>query len=271
MIFAHLADIHFGTEDSAALDAAREVILSSGASALVVSGDLTQRGKRSEFLAAREYLESFALPVLSVPGNHDTPLLHLGARVSDPFGRYDNHLAQYSGDIDTEAALIRGLNTSRGWQARSNWAEGSVNLSRLDAALAPPPSGSRRLRAIACHHPFLHPAKARLRTSTRRGREASRRLAASGVSVLLTGHVHTPHAEIIAEPEGRYLAISAGTLSTRLRAELPSFNLLTVGPNCLTLSVQTFENGDYAETADGRWSLDTLEPLGTPRVVTVHD
>lgn len=271
MILAHLADIHFGRENQSALGAAREVILASGADAVVVAGDLTQRGKRSEFAASRAYLRSFGLPVLCVPGNHDTPLLHVGARATNAFGRYDAFMSEFPDEMDAGRILIRGLNTSRGWQARSNWAEGSVSLRRLDHLIsAGTPGEGPSLCAIVCHHPFRQPSRARLRTATRRGAEASRRLAASGVSLLLTGHVHTPHAEVIQEEEGRYLAITAGTLSTRLRAEQPSFNLITLGTDQLDLSVLSFSHGSFAQSAEGKWSLEDLEPVATPRVVTVQ-
>lgn len=271
MILAHLADIHFGRENQPALDEARELILDAGADAVVVAGDLTQRGKRSEFMASRDYLRSYDLPFLTVPGNHDTPLLHVGARATNAFGRYNAFMADHSGEFEAERILIRGLNTARGWQARSNWAEGSVSLRRLDHLIANP-SGDETpaLRAIVCHHPFRQPSKARLRTATRRGAEASKRLAASSVSILLTGHVHTPHAEVIHEAEGRYLAVTAGTLSTRLRNEAPSFNLISLSANELNLSVQSFVDGRFSESAQGRWSLKDLEPVATPRVVTVH-
>ncbi|MFN3314530.1 MAG: metallophosphoesterase family protein [Hyphomonas sp.] len=271
MILAHLADIHFGRENQSALDAAREVILASGAEAVVVAGDLTQRGKRSEFIASREYLRSFDLPVLCVPGNHDTPLLHVGARATNAFGRYNSFMSEFPDEMEAERILIRGLNTSRGWQARSNWAEGSVSLRRLDHIIGVGATeDSPLIRAVVCHHPFRQPSKARLRTATRRGAEASRRLAASGVSLLLTGHVHTPHAEVIEEEEGRYLAITAGTLSTRLRAEQPSFNLITLGTDQLALSVLSFSDGSFTQSAEGKWSLKDLEPVATPRVVTVQ-
>lgn len=267
MKIAHFADLHFGREDKDALRAASDMIEGLDVSAIVVSGDLTQRGKREEFEAARAWLAGFRAPVLCVPGNHDTPLLNLPARASDAFGRYDRYFGGRAGPLDLDAVSIRGLNTSRGWQTRMNWAEGRVNLDNLDKAIDH--SSQAELKIIACHHPFLSPAKAGLQTATKRGAEASRRLAASPVQVLLTGHVHTPHAELIIEGDGVYLAITAGTLSTRLRAQPPAFNILSVRDRVLTLNVQTFRDGRFQEATHGSWDIHTLEPIRTPRVVAV--
>lgn len=267
MKIAHFADLHFGREDKEALKAASELVQELDVHAIVVSGDLTQRGKREEFEAAQEWLSTFRAPILCVPGNHDTPLLNLPARAADAFGRYDRYFSGRAGPLDLEGVSIRGLNTSRGWQTRMNWAEGRVNLEDLDKALACPREDV--LHMIACHHPFVSPARAGLQTATKRGEEASRRLAASPVQILLTGHVHTPHAELIREGDGAYIAVTAGTLSTRLRAQPPAFNILSVRDGILALNVQTFQGGRFHEGTHGSWNINTLEPISTPRVVAI--
>ncbi|MFN7055980.1 metallophosphoesterase family protein [Hyphomonas sp.] len=261
MILAHLADVHFGREDRLATELAREVILAANVDAVVVAGDLTQRGKRSEFEAAREYLESFGRPVLSVPGNHDTPLLDMSARARDPFGRYDRFLGEFSAPIESERLMVRGLNTARGWQARSNWAEGSVNLADLEAAIGNDAQAGGAVRMLACHHPFRAPSRTPLRVDTRRGSRASQRLGASGVSVLLTGHIHSPYAERIEEPGGAYVAISAGTLSSRLRSSPASFNLIKVVQDRVSLEVLQLSGGVFTPAGSQSWELPGLAPV----------
>ncbi|MBY9068003.1 metallophosphoesterase [Hyphomonas sp. WL0036] len=267
MKLAHLADLHFGRENRDALSAAAGIIRELDVDAIVVSGDLTQRGKREEFQAAQEWLSKFSAPVLSIPGNHDTPLLNLPARAADAFGRYERYFGGLTRPLQLDGVSIRGLNTSRGWQARMNWAEGSVNLDDLDAAIGPPDACEGEVRIVACHHPFQSPEKASLQTATRRGAEASARLAASPVQILLTGHVHTPHAELIREPQGRYIAITAGTLSTRLRAQPPAFNIISIQDGIAVLNVQSFEGGRFHEATHGSWDIERVEPIRTPRVV----
>ena len=86
----------------------------------------------------------------------------------------------------------------------------------------------------------------------------------------MTGHVHTPHAELIRDPSGgAYIAITAGTLSTRLRAQPPAFNILSIRDGIATLNVQTFVDGHFHEGTHGSWDMGTLEPIRTPRVVTL--
>ena len=266
MKIAHFADLHFGREDKDALKAAADLLKEMDVHAIVVSGDLTQRGKREEFEAAQEWLSQFTAPLLCVPGNHDTPLLNIAARAADAFGRYDRYFSAHAGPLDIDGVSIRGLNTARGWQTRMNWAEGRVNLDDLDRAIDH--SDDDVLHIVACHHPFVSPTMAGLQTETKRGQEASRRIADSPVQILMTGHVHTPHAELIRDGAGGYIAITAGTLSTRLRAQPPAFNILSVRDGIAALNVQSFRDGQFHESTHGSWDLETLEPIRTPRVVT---
>jgi len=76
MRIIQLADLHFGSENPAAIADAAELIASEAPDALMICGDLTQRGARSEFEAAHAWLDQFDVPQLVVPGNHDTPLLN---------------------------------------------------------------------------------------------------------------------------------------------------------------------------------------------------
>lgn len=254
MKLAHVADLHFGAALPEVMAAAREEILRSGADALIVSGDVTQRGKRSEFDSARAWVDDIGLPALVVPGNHDTPLLNMHARTLEPFARYTEYFGDLTRPLSIDAARIYPLNTARGWQARHNWAEGVVNLSDLQATIDAE-EDSPHPRLIACHHPFKSLQGAPLRTRTKRGDRASKHLAASSIDALLTGHVHTPHVEEVSEGGGQYLAISAGTLSTRLRNTPPSLNLIDLQTEEITVTSVLYRTGSFEAVSPVRYAL----------------
>lgn len=267
MRLIHLADIHFGAADPHVLAAAAEHIRHASADAIVVSGDLTQSGRRREFDAARDWLQQLDLPCACVPGNHDTPMFQLHHRMLRPFARYRDRLPDFSFPLCEGDIRIDGLNTARGWQARHNWAEGSVDLDDLDAILSHDARVGTRI--LACHHPFVSPTGAPLRTATRRGRRASARLAASSVSVLLTGHVHAPQAEIIGSPGngGGYISVTAGTLSMRLRDVPPSFNILDFDGSVMTVTAMVKEGPGFARKIRSVWDSQRVEQLKAPGVV----
>src|ERR1700687_2965536 len=87
-VIVHLSDIHFGRLDPALVAPLTDVVTRIAPSLLAVSGDLTQRARRSEFTAARRFLDALPFPRLVVPGNHDVPLYNAVARFATPLRRY---------------------------------------------------------------------------------------------------------------------------------------------------------------------------------------
>lgn len=264
MILVHLSDLHFGAADPAVLEAARTAILRAEPEGIVVTGDLTQSGRRREFDAARDWLTSFDLPFAVTPGNHDTPMFQVHHRVSRPFARYRKRFSDFSFPMVVRNVRLDGLNTARGWQVRRNWAEGSVDLDDLDEIIAL--NSPCQTRVLACHHPFVSPTQSPLRTATRRGRRASERLAASRIQVLLSGHVHAPQAECIRTQSGSYLSVTSGTLSMRLRGLAPSFNLIEFKRQNVSIMPLSYQGGVFHHGEQSAWDLRQLERLAPNRV-----
>lgn len=247
----HLADLHFGAEDQTALDVAAQAIQDDPPDLLVVAGDLTQRGAPDEFEAACRWLEAQPVATISVPGNHDTPLLNMVDRVKRPFDRYHTTLGHIPSRHAGNGLYVAGFNTARGWQARRNWAEGSVRLDDLAALIDDAPQAEGSLAALVCHHPFIAPPGAPLRVATRRGRRADAQVAESPVELLLTGHVHVPSVVLRNTGRGTYVCATAGTLSQRTRNEPPGFNEIIVTDDQLQIIPRHIEGRRLH--ADSEW------------------
>ncbi|MBA2405372.1 MAG: metallophosphoesterase, partial [Bdellovibrionales bacterium] len=94
----HISDIHFGRIDQAVLEELRTFIFNkkSDLGLVILTGDLTQRAKKKEFQAAREFLESLDCPVIVVPGNHDVPLYNIFLRFLSPYSKFCKYLGGFS-------------------------------------------------------------------------------------------------------------------------------------------------------------------------------
>ena len=230
-LIAHLSDLHFGREDSAAIEALVAALSAARPHLVVVSGDLTQRARRREFARARDFLARLPQPQLVVPGNHDVPLYDLVSRWLAPLKRYRHYI---SGDLepffaDDEIAVV-GINT-----ARSNtFKNGRISEDQIAAS-------ARRLgacgpdvaRIVVTHHPFDAVAPGGDTGSIARAQIAISAFARAQVDMVLSGHLHRSE---IADSAARYdpvarsaLLIQAGTAtSTRQRGEANAFNLVRV-------------------------------------------
>ena len=227
---AHLSDLHFGHIDPVVLGPLRAAVLAAKPDLIAISGDFTQRAKRSEFGAAREFLDSLQPPKLLVPGNHDVPLWNVAARFITPLARYTAYISPElePKHVDEEMIVI-GVNTARSL----TWGEGRISARQVDRivkSLSGAPASL--IRIIVTHHPFDLPPGVHERRLLGRSRMAMARLAKANADLFLSGHLHLSHASHSVERykiEGHSaLIIQAGTISTRGRGEQPSFNLLRI-------------------------------------------
>lgn len=226
----HLSDIHFGRLDPATVDPLRAAIVRLNPDLLAVSGDLTQRARRSEFAAAKAFLERLPFKRLVVPGNHDVPLYNVFTRFVTPLRRYRQAITNdLSPAYRDEEMIVVGVNTARSW----TWGEGRINEAQVDEVVAQLSGVSRDLiRIVVTHHPFDLPEGVNEARLLGRAAMAMAKLSAAGANLFLAGHLHVSHIGHTAE---RYqiaghsaLVVQAGTVSTRSRGEQPSFNVLRI-------------------------------------------
>jgi len=224
----HMSDIHFGLEDAPALAAATAFACAAPFDLLVLTGDLTQFGHHAEFAALESWLASLPGPRLATPGNHDTPWMGIAERVAAPFNRYAHAVGPPDEDaFDGDGFFVHALNSARGWQIRLDWSKGHVSHRQTRRAIER--LGARApgtLRVLACHHPLVEEVGGPMTGRVRGGRHAAQQLAAAGVDVVMSGHVHTPFVQPLPFGDGLTYAVGAGTLSLRLRGAPPGFNVI---------------------------------------------
>lgn len=225
----HLSDVHFGRVDPAIVAPLAAAIEALRPDLVAVSGDLTQRARRAQFRAARAFLDQLPRPQLIVPGNHDVPLFNLPARFLDPFGGYRRYINR---DLepaygDTEVIAV-GINSARTFPFHGG---GRLNEEQVvRAATRLRDASPDAIRIVVTHHPFDLPDGHGDEHLVGRSTMAMQELAAAGADLFLAGHLHVSHVGHSAE---RYqiaghsaLVVQAGTMSTRARGELNTFNVL---------------------------------------------
>src|SRR5438067_11654413 len=110
----HLSDVHFGTVDPGAVDLVVEKVNELSPDIVIVSGDLTQRARTSEFKAAKAFLDRLPNPQIVVPGNHDIPLYNIFDRFFRRLNKFQRYITRELRPtfFDEELAIV-GLNTAR--------------------------------------------------------------------------------------------------------------------------------------------------------------
>lgn len=227
----HLSDLHFGRIDPQLIAPLTGLIGATAPDVLVVSGDLTQRARSAEFLAAKKFLDALPGPQIIVPGNHDIPLHNIFDRFVRPLDKYRRYITDDLAPqfIDTEIAIF-GINTARSLTIK-NGRVGVADMRAVHARLAA--LDPLLTKIIVTHHPFDLPDDFDEKNLVGRASGAMALFATCGADVLLAGHLHATHAGSSQEryPHSDYaaLVVQAGTAtSTRGRGESNSFNILRI-------------------------------------------
>lgn len=235
----HLSDIHFGLEDRAALAWVERCIADEAPDAVVIAGDLTMRARRREFAAACAWIAALDLPVTVEVGNHDLPYFNPLERFLQPYRRFRHIEALIEREIVLPGLAIVSLKTTARAQFRLDWSKGWVSRGALATTLAAIdalPAGTRAV--VAVHHPLVEAGEGG-QVLTRGGATALAELARRPVLAVISGHVHDPFDLVQQTRSGPVRMVGAGTLSLRIRSTPPSFNLLTVDNDQLSVEVRT--------------------------------
>jgi 3',5'-cyclic AMP phosphodiesterase CpdA len=255
-ILVQISDLHFGTEIPAVVDALVEDIHTVKPNMIVVSGDVTQRSRADEFQRATEMLRNFSgIPVIAIPGNHDIPFANLFRRFVSPFAYFSRFMGTSltSTFFDEEIAVV-GINTANQlqWKNGTFKQEDVLELRRQFIGHDAIP-----WKIVAVHHPielFARTTEDKILSEIvlRGGQRALEILQECGVSIIVAGHLHQSHIEelhaSIHSLKSPMLMLQAGTaVSSRVRREGNSYNVLTLDGGTCHISIRVFNGKAFKE------------------------
>jgi 3',5'-cyclic AMP phosphodiesterase CpdA len=247
-ILLQISDTHFGTEQRPVVDALATLSLQQRPDLLVLSGDITQRARPSQFRTARAFVDGLATPALAIPGNHDIPLFDLIARLQHPYAR---HRAAFGDDLEpvhsSREMLVVCVNTTR-WYRHKSGAVSAQQIERVATRLARADPG--QLRVVVIHHPVAVPRAEDDHNLLRGHAAAVQRWGTAGGDLVMGGHIHLPYVLPLRGLARPMWAVQAGTaVSWRVRDGMPnSVNLLRWGRDAPAGSC-LIERWDYAASS----------------------
>jgi 3',5'-cyclic AMP phosphodiesterase CpdA len=183
----HVSDLHVGAHDGPDVGPSLIALVDRlTPDVIVVSGDLTHRGRREQHERAAALLRGLGAPIVAVPGNHDIPYT-FPARFTRPWGEFERVWETARPVHVADQVFIVGINSVRPWRHQS----GGVRDDQLRWAatqLAGAPPGA--LRMVALHHQLTGaPWRTRKRPVARRSHVLGA-LVDAGAELIVSGHTH---------------------------------------------------------------------------------
>jgi 3',5'-cyclic AMP phosphodiesterase CpdA len=243
-VLLQISDTHFGTERPAVAEALLQLAAELKPTVVVLSGDITQRARRGQFLAAHRFVSRITTPAfLAIPGNHDIPLFNVFARMFYPYAGFQRVFGeQLEPDWESHDFLVLCVNTTR--PARHKDGEVSAEqIARVSQRLqAATPS---QVRVVVTHQP-VHVLKGSEIHNRLHGYDAAiTAWSQAGADIIMGGHIHLPYIAPLHEHYERVTrhcwVVQAGTaVSCRVRRHQ-------------TNSVNVIRRGQAFECIAERW------------------
>jgi 3',5'-cyclic AMP phosphodiesterase CpdA len=186
-----ISDLHFGRPF---IPHVAEILLETCAHlkppVIVISGDLTQRAKRTEFIKAQAFLQQLPnVPMIIVAGNHDVPLYRIWERLISPLGYYQNYIdSKLNNVLRLNDAVIIGLDSTDPYRSITNGRLSSKQLELCTAVFSDLPSEISRV-IVLHHHLIPAPSYERLPPMPK-AKRALDIFTQLRVDLILAGHLH---------------------------------------------------------------------------------
>lgn len=243
-----ISDLHFGTEVEAVLQSLKQKIKELCPSLVLVTGDITQRATKAQFLKAKTFFNDLSpAPLICCPGNHDISLFNIFSRLLTPYRSYQTILKSKPEGFYTHAELEALVLNST---SRFRHIDGKLDINYLAKQLEQF-SSTEKWKVVALHHPLDCKQKVDEKNLLLNAPQVMQLFAQQDVDLVMSGHIHDP---FIATSEIRYptlpkkiiISVCGTGISHRTRRNAPN-----------SFMVYEFEKIPFAAITHQRFDFDS--------------
>jgi 3',5'-cyclic AMP phosphodiesterase CpdA len=259
MRIAHISDLHFGgIVSTELLSALQEDLQDAHPQLLAITGDITDRGRNSQFKWARNFLASLDIPYLTVPGNREIGILAFWEwifpslamrRYESYFGQSDRIIYHYT----AENIVFIGLNSVHQLPAWPGRIKRDTRYWLKNLASEFPDAR----KVLLLHHPVM-PV---IRSSSYWAHilsdagEILNICSETGISLILQGHKHRSAVMEVSLPSrNARIVVSCGGAPLSVRWDA-AYHIIDISETSIEVGTREYRNQRFDET--GRYEFNT--------------
>jgi 3',5'-cyclic AMP phosphodiesterase CpdA len=264
-LIAHISDTHFGTVDEPVQQALIRDIQACHADVILLTGDITQRARTSQFREARAFLDMLpAVPRVCIPGNHDIPLFDIFTRFLRPYRLFRKFIGtELEPSYEDETVAVICVNATRATRHK----HGVVSEQQIARTAERLRQLTQPFRVIAIHQPLAVTLRVDVRNLARGAERALEAWLAAGADLFVGGHIHLPYCTTVraANTSRTGIVLQAGTaVSRRIRHGVPnSYNRIELtgpsGARQMKLTRCDFDEATQAFETKHVYAIDPVE------------
>jgi 3',5'-cyclic AMP phosphodiesterase CpdA len=227
----------------------------------VLSGDLTQRARPSEFEGALRMLDAIRPPTLVVPGNHDVyPWWRPYRRLATPLRRYRRFVTDdLAPTHEAPGVAVLGLSTPHGATIKGGRvAPRDREVLRQYFSSV----GGEAFKVLVLHHHLTEIRSLGPHDVARQARKTLDTAVEMGVELILCGHLHISHIEpLTIIPRKRRIVVASAGTATSNRWRSPQgptnfYNRVTIEDGVFAIEERRYVPAEDRFVTDGTTRFD---------------
>jgi 3',5'-cyclic AMP phosphodiesterase CpdA len=249
MIAAHLSDLHFGSHVSPEkLDSLGKDLISQAPELLVITGDVTDRGRLSQFRWAVTFLRSLDIPFIVVPGNREVGFSAVWEWMLPSFAmrRFDHFFGASDRIVycsESNKVVFIGINSVHSFPA---W-PGTVSRETRYWLKRQSPLFEDYIKVLFLHHPVLPVIRGSsfwAHTLSDAG-EILNICTQTGIKLILQGHKHRSAVMELNFPE-REAKVVVSSCGAPLMSRWDSvYHLIELSQSSIIVHPREFVEGEF--------------------------
>ena len=245
----HISDLHFGTQNNTLAEILVYDIEHYKPDLVVVSGDLTQRAKSSQYEEAADFLSRLKCPYIAVPGNHDISLWNIFRRFFKPLKRFKTHVSdeEFPTYLDDEMTIV-GINSARSLTIMGGRiSERQIEyLKKYFCGVS-----DSKFKAIVIHHNLIPSNNMNSHKIVGRSRKFISEIKDCKIDMIFSGHIHQYYSGNIKsfyQDSDSIILVQAGTaVSSRIRKDGNSYNRIEIGDEIYVIKLMEYQENEFIQ------------------------